>query len=92
MSGSTSKFGGMLSVQIKGGEENAIKFVANLKVFKRATSLGGTESLVEHRASIENSTGGPGECPLNLIRISVGIEDIEDLINDVKQALETLEL
>ena len=77
-------FSGMLSVRIKGGEAGAIRTAANLKVWKRATSLGGVESLVEHRASIE----GPGTpCPADLLRLSVGLEAPADLIADLEQAL-----
>jgi cystathionine gamma-synthase len=77
-------FGGMLSIRVKGGETAAIRAAANLKVWKRATSLGGVESLVEHRASVE----GPGTpCPTDLLRLSVGLEDPADLIADLEQAL-----
>ncbi len=78
-------FGGMLSLRVKGGEQAAIKTAANLKLFKRATSLGGVESLVEHRYSIEGE-GTP--CPPDLLRLSIGIENADDLIADMKQALE----
>lgn len=77
-------FGGMLSIRVKGGEAAAIRCAARLKVWKRATSLGGVESLVEHRASIE----GPGTpCPADLLRLSTGIENADDLIADLEQAL-----
>jgi cystathionine gamma-synthase len=77
-------FGGMLSIQIKGGEQAAIDTAARIKIWKRATSLGGVESLIEHRASIE----GPGTpVPANLLRLSVGIEDPDDLYDDLDQAL-----
>jgi cystathionine gamma-synthase len=77
-------FGGMLSFRVKGGEEAAIATAARVKVWKRATSLGGVESLVEHRASVE----GPGTpVPSDLLRLSVGIEDPQDLIDDLDQAL-----
>ncbi|MDX2155309.1 MAG: aminotransferase class I/II-fold pyridoxal phosphate-dependent enzyme [Hyphomicrobiaceae bacterium] len=77
-------FGGMLSVRVKGGETAAIRAAANVKLWKRATSLGGVESLVEHRASVE----GPGTpCPPDLLRLSVGIEAVADLIADLEQAL-----
>ncbi len=80
-----SGFGGMLSVLIKGDAQNARKFVNSVKIFAQATSLGGVESLIEHRASIE----GPGtKTPANLVRISVGLEHIDDLIGDLAQALE----
>lgn len=78
-------FGGMLSIRIKGGEAAAVKTAAHLELFKRATSLGGVESLVEHRASIEGE-GTP--CPVDLLRLSIGIENVADLIADMKQALE----
>jgi cystathionine gamma-synthase len=77
-------FGGMLSVRVKGGEAAAIAAAARVKVWKRATSLGGTESLIEHRASIEGQ-GSP--CPPDLLRLSTGIEDAGDLIADLEQAL-----
>jgi cystathionine gamma-synthase len=78
-------FGGMLSIRVAGGESAAIAAAARVTVWKRATSLGGVESLVEHRASIE----GPGSpAPPDLLRLSVGIEDASDLIGDLEQALE----
>ena len=65
-------FGGMLSVRVKGGERAAIATAARVELWKRATSLGGVESLIEHRASVE----GPGTpCPPDLLRLSVGVED-----------------
>jgi cystathionine gamma-synthase len=77
-------FGGMLSVRVAAGEAAAIAAAARVRVFKRATSLGGVESLIEHRASIE----GPGSpAPPDLLRLSVGIEDAQDLIDDLEQAL-----
>ncbi|GAB4228526.1 MAG: cystathionine gamma-synthase [Elainellaceae cyanobacterium] len=78
-------FGGMLSVQVKGGRDQAFAVVAKLKVFTRATSLGGVESLIEHRASIE---GAGTKTPDNLLRLSIGLEHAEDLIADLAQALE----
>ena len=77
-------FGGMLSIRVKGGVEAAIAAAARVEVWKRATSLGGVESLVEHRASVEGA-GSP--VPPDLLRLSVGIEDPDDLIEDLKQAL-----
>jgi cystathionine gamma-synthase len=81
-------FGGMLSIRAKGGgvsgEAAAIATAANVELWKRATSLGGTESLIEHRASVEGA-GTPA--PLDLLRLSVGIEDAGDLIDDLEQAL-----
>jgi cystathionine gamma-synthase len=77
-------FGGMLSVRVVGGEEAAIAVAARVRVFKRATSLGGVESLIEHRASVE----GPGTpIPSDLLRLSIGIEHPDDLIADLDQAL-----
>jgi cystathionine gamma-synthase len=77
-------FGGMLSLRIKGGEEAAIATASRVRVWKRATSLGGVESLLEHRASVE---GPDTPCPPDLLRLSVGIEDPGDLIADLEQAL-----
>jgi cystathionine gamma-synthase len=77
-------FGGMLSIRVKGGEAAAIATASRVKVWKRATSLGGTESLVEHRASVEGA-GSP--CPPDLLRLSAGIEDVSDLIADLEHAL-----
>ena len=77
-------FGGMLSIRVKGGEAAAIAAAARVRLWKRATSLGGVESLVEHRASIEGA-GSP--VPPDLLRLSVGIEDGEDLYADLDAAL-----
>jgi cystathionine gamma-synthase len=77
-------FGGMLSLRLAGGEAAAIAVAARLRVWKRATSLGGVESLVEHRSSIEGA-GSP--CPPDLLRLSVGLEAVEDLVADLEQAL-----
>ena len=77
-------FGGMMSVRVKGGEAGAIAAAAHVEIWKRATSLGGVESLLEHRASIEGA-GSP--VPPDLLRLSVGIEDPDDLIADLEQAL-----
>jgi cystathionine gamma-synthase len=79
-----SQFGGMVSFQIRGGRERAFEIVSKARVFTRASSLGGTESLIEHRASLE--TGG-SRTPENLIRLSVGLENGDDLVEDVAQAL-----
>lgn len=76
-------YGSLLSVLVKGGAQEALAVVGRLQLFLRATSLGGVESLVEHRHTIEPHTG----IPENLIRVSVGIEDIGDLIADWDQAL-----
>ncbi|MBB2144716.1 aminotransferase class I/II-fold pyridoxal phosphate-dependent enzyme [Pedobacter sp. LMG 31464] len=77
-------FGGMLSVLVKGDAATARKVVNTVKVFAQATSLGGVESLIEHRASVE---GPDTKTPQNLIRVSVGLEHIDDLIADFEQAL-----
>jgi cystathionine gamma-synthase len=77
-------FGGMLSMQLRGGRERAMQVAAGVRLFTRATSLGGTHSLIEHRASVE---GPHTRTPQNLLRISVGLENAEDLIGDLEQAL-----
>ena len=76
-------FGSLLSFCVKGGAEDALQIAGKLDLFHRATSLGGVESLVEHRHTIEPDTG----IPESLLRVSVGIEDVEDLIADLAQAL-----
>jgi cystathionine gamma-synthase len=76
--------GGMLSFQVRGGRDAAIAMTNRLRVFTRATSLGGTESLIEHRHSVE---GPDTRSPENLLRVSVGLEHPEDLIADLEQAL-----
>lgn len=76
-------YGCLMSVLVRGGAPEALAVVGKLQIFLRATSLGGVESLVEHRHTIEPHTG----IPENLIRVSVGIEDIDDLIADWDQAL-----
>lgn len=79
-----SMFGGMLSFEAKGGRKAAMSVAAKAKIFIRATSLGGVESLIEHRASIE----GPGTTsPEGLLRLSIGLENADDLIEDLNQAL-----
>ena len=80
-------YGGMLSMRIRGGEAAAMALAAQLEVFKRATSLGGVESLVEHRASIE---GPATPVPSDLLRFSIGLEHPGDLIADLEQALDSL--
>ena len=77
-------FGGMLSIRVRGGAEAAIATAARVHLWKRATSLGGVESLIEHRASIEGD-GSP--TPPDLLRLSAGIEDVEDLWRDLDRAL-----
>ena len=77
-------FSGMISIQIKGDEANARKVASKLKLFQQATSLGGVESLVEHRRSIE---GTDSKTPGNLLRLSVGLEHVDDLWEGLDQAL-----
>src|ERR687888_146882 len=81
--GQMSEFGGMLSLEVKGGYDAAMSVAAKTKIFIRATSLGGVESLIEHRASIE----GPGTTsPEGLLRVSIGLENSDDLTEDLDQA------
>jgi cystathionine gamma-synthase len=77
-------FGGMLSIRVKGGEAAAVRCAARVELWKRATSLGGVESLIEHRASIE---GPSTPVPRDLLRLSAGIESVEELLADMVQAL-----
>lgn len=79
-----SAFGGMLSFRVRGGREEALAVTAKVRIFTRATSLGGTESLIEHRNSSEGE--GSKTAP-NLLRCSIGLEAAEDLIEDLGQAL-----
>jgi cystathionine gamma-synthase len=80
-------FGPMLSFRVRGGETAARALAAGLDLFKQATSLGGVESLVEHRASVE---GAATSLPADLLRLSVGIEDPDDLVADLESALERI--
>ena len=77
-------FGGMASVQVVGGRTEALAMAARTRIFTRATSLGGVESLIEHRASVE---GPATRAPENLLRMSIGLEHPDDLIDDLRQAL-----
>jgi cystathionine gamma-synthase len=77
-------FGGMLSIRTMGGEAAAIATAASVVLWKRATSLGGVESLIEHRRSVEDAES---PCPPDLLRLSAGLEHAEDLIDDLEQAL-----
>ncbi len=81
------QFGGMLSFEVAGTPDQARKIAHSTHVFKQATSLGGTESLIEHRASIETP---PTKTPDTLLRVSVGLEHIEDLLMDLEQAINTV--
>ena len=78
-------FGGMLSLLIKNGEKAALDVACFTRLFYTATSLGGVESLIEHRKTGE---GPHSRVAPNLVRLSVGIEDVSDLIADLEQALE----
>ncbi len=78
-------FGGMLSMQVRGGRDATLAAAGRVKLFTNATSLGGCESLIEHRASVE---GEHPVSPENLLRLSVGVEHAEDLVADLAQALE----
>ncbi|HEX2093726.1 MAG TPA: aminotransferase class V-fold PLP-dependent enzyme [Longimicrobiaceae bacterium] len=82
-----SAFGGMLSLQVAGGRDAALAVNGATRVFTRATSLGGPESLIEHRATVE---GPASRTPANLLRLSVGLEHPDDLIADLGQALDAL--
>jgi cystathionine gamma-synthase len=77
-------FGGMMSIRVKGGADAALNVARHVQLFVRATSLGGVESLIEHRATVE---GDDSPVPDDLLRLSVGIEDTDDLIADLEQAL-----
>jgi cystathionine gamma-synthase len=78
-------FGGMLSIRLAGGPEQAAGVLREVRVFKRATSLGGVESLIEHRAATE---GPSSPVPGDLLRLSIGIEAAADLISDLDAALD----
>jgi cystathionine gamma-synthase len=80
-------FGGMLSLLVRGDDADAIGVAGRVQLLKRATSLGGTESLIEQRRSVE---GPSSPVPGNLLRLSIGIEHVDDLIADLEQALEPL--
>src|SRR2546427_3630815 len=81
----TGGFSGMLSIRVAGGEANAMIVAGTVRVFKRAVSLGGVESLIEHRRSTE---GPSSPVPDDLLRLSIGLEAPEDLIADLDAALE----
>ncbi len=80
----TGGFGGMMSLCVNGGGEAAARAVLRTKLFRNATSLGGVERLIEHRAPVEGPTT---PTPQDLLRLSVGLEDADDLIADLEQAL-----
>jgi cystathionine gamma-synthase len=76
--------GAVVSFELPGGAAEALAVVARARLFTRATSLGGVESLIEHRASVE---GPQSQTPQGLIRLSIGLENAEDLVADLGQAL-----
>ena len=82
-------FGGMISFRVSGGEQHAVDVCGRTKIFTLGESLGGVESLIEHpgRMTHASAAGSPLEVPADLIRLSVGIESIEDLLADLTQAL-----
>ena len=83
------RFGGMISIRMAGGKEAALDLCASTRIFTLAESLGGIESLIEHPAAMTHAStaGSQLEVPDDLVRLSVGIEDIDDLIADLEQAL-----
>jgi cystathionine gamma-synthase len=81
-----SDYGGMLSFQVRGGRKESLAVAGRVKLISHATSLGGVESLIEHRASVEAPGSGT---PDNLLRLSVGIESVGDILDDLLGALET---
>ncbi|MCV0424610.1 MAG: PLP-dependent aspartate aminotransferase family protein [Roseibium sp.] len=83
----TGGYGSLMSILVNGGKDAALKVTGALDIFQRATSLGGTESLIEHRQTIEGEASG---IPGDLLRLSIGIEHVDDLIGDLDQALSTL--
>ncbi|WP_299952176.1 cystathionine gamma-synthase [uncultured Modestobacter sp.] len=84
-----SGFGGMISFRLKAGEEAALRVCERAQLFTLAESLGGVESLIEHphRMTHASAAGSPLEVPADLVRLSVGIEDVDDLLADLDQAL-----
>lgn len=83
----TGGYGSLMSIVLKGSKDDALKVTGALKLFQRATSLGGVESLVEHRETIEGPNSG---IPPTLLRLSIGIEHPDDLIADMEQALDLI--
>jgi cystathionine gamma-synthase len=82
-------YGGMVSFRVRGGEETALKVCGLVSVFTLGESLGGVESLIEHPARMTHASvaGSPLEVPADLVRLSVGIENIDDLLDDLASAL-----
>lgn len=84
-----SGFGGMLAIELEAGGDVARRFAESLSIFQLAESLGGVESLVNHPWSMTHASvrGTPAEVPESIVRLSVGIEDVDDLIEDIDEAL-----
>jgi cystathionine gamma-synthase len=84
-----SGFGGMVSFRVRGGEEAALAVCGRTRLFTLGESLGGVESLIEHPGRMTHASvaGSPLEVPADLIRLSVGLEDADDLLDDLNQAL-----
>jgi cystathionine gamma-synthase len=82
-------FGGMVSFRLRDGEDAALKVCERARLFTLAESLGGVESLIEHpgRMTHASAAGSPLEVPADLVRLSVGIEDVDDLLADLEQAI-----
>jgi cystathionine gamma-synthase len=87
-----SAFGGMVSFQLAGGEAAALEVCRGTEVFTLAESLGAVESLIEHPAQMTHASvaGTANAVPADLVRLSVGIEDVADLLADLAQALDPL--
>src|SRR5699024_6996816 len=77
-------FGGLMSFQVKGNDSDALQIANTVKIFTQATSLGGTHSYIEHRASVEKELT---KAPANLLRLSIGLENVKDLMEDLNQGL-----
>jgi cystathionine gamma-synthase len=84
-----SGFGGMVSFRVRGGEEAALAVCGRTRLFTLGESLGGVESLIEHPGRMTHASvaGSPLEVPADLIRLSVGLEDADDLLDDLNEAL-----
>ena len=84
-----SGFGGMVTFRVRGGEEAAVAVCGRTRLFTLGESLGGVESLIEHpgRMTHASAAGSPLEVPADLVRLSVGLEDVGDLLGDLNQAL-----
>jgi cystathionine gamma-synthase len=84
-----TRFGGMVAFRVSGGEAHALEICGRTRIFTLAESLGGVESLIEHPGRMTHASvaGSPLEVPGDLVRLSVGIEDPEDLLADLRAAL-----